>query len=217
VRGTATSYAVTVSPAGGFTGNVALTASGLPTGASASFNPSTVAGGSGSATLTVTTAASTPTGSKVLTISGTGGGLTRTATVTLVVNAPAAPVSYEAEATGNTLGGSVASGACTSCSGGKRVRFIGGNTSNVLTINKIAASTSGPRTLAIYPVVSGTRSFSISVNGGAAQTFTVSGTTWNGPTSPVTTTVTLQAGSANTVKIFNNTANAPDMDRITVQ
>ena len=196
---------------------MALTASGLPTGATAAFNPTTIAGGSGSATLTLTTTSSTPTGSRTLTITGTSGSLTRTTTVILVVNAPAAPVSYEAEATANTFAGTAAAGTCSGCTGGKRVRFIGNSASNYVTINKIASTTAGTRTLAIYPVVSGTRSFSISVNGGAAKTFTVSGTSWNGPTSPVTTSVTIQAGSNNTVKIFNNTANAPDMDRVTVQ
>ena len=217
VRGSPASYTVTSTATGGFTGNVALSVSGLPTGATATFSPTAIAGGSGTATLNVTTTSSTATGTKTLTITGTSSSLTRTTTVTLVVNAPAAPVSYEAEATGNTFGGTAAAGTCSGCSGGKRVRFIGSNASNSLTINKIASTTAGTRTLAIYPVVSGTRSFSISVNGGAAKTFTVSGTTWNGPTSPVTTSVTLQAGSNNTVKIFNNTANAPDMDRVTVQ
>ena len=213
-----TTYTVTATAAGGFTGDVALTASGLPTGATAAFNPTIIAGGSGSATLTLNTTSSTPTGSRTLTITGTSGSLTRTTTVILVVNAPAAPGrATRPRPPANTFGGTAAAGTCSGCSGGKRVRFIGSNASNSLTINKIASTTAGTRTLAIYPVVSGTRSFSISVNGGAAKTFTVSGTTWNGPTSPVTTSVTLQAGSNNTVKIFNNTANAPDMDRVTVQ
>jgi hypothetical protein len=96
------------------------------------------------------------------------------------------------------------------------VRFIGGSSANYLVINDINATTAGTRTLVIYPVVSGTRTFSISVNGGAAQTFTATGTNWTGPAATITTSITVKAG-ANTIKFFNNTANAPDLDRITVQ
>jgi hypothetical protein len=77
-----TSYGVTISPTAGFTGQVTLSVSGLPTGASGSFapNPATA-----SSTLSVTTSASTPTGTYPLTITGVSGGLTHTTTVTLTV------------------------------------------------------------------------------------------------------------------------------------
>jgi hypothetical protein len=83
--GGSTTYTVSVSPLGGFTGNVSLAASGLPAGATASFNPGTVSSGSGSSILTVAPAASTPTGSFALTITGTSGSIQKTAAVTLVV------------------------------------------------------------------------------------------------------------------------------------
>ncbi len=82
--GASPSYTVTVIPSGGFTGSVALTVSGLPAGASGSFNPASVTT-SGSSTLTVSTSTTTPAGSFPLTITGTSGSLTRTRTVTLVV------------------------------------------------------------------------------------------------------------------------------------
>ena len=63
-----------------------LSVSGLPTGATASFNPASVTT-SGSSTLTVSTATTTPAGTYTLTITGTSGSLSHTATVTLVVNA----------------------------------------------------------------------------------------------------------------------------------
>src|SRR5207248_5728706 len=75
---------VNISPTNGFTGSVSLTASGLPSGATASFNPASVSG-SGSSTLTVSTSSSTPAGSYTLTVTGTSGTLTHTATVTLNV------------------------------------------------------------------------------------------------------------------------------------
>ena len=60
---------------------VSFTISGLPTGATASFNPNPASGTS--TTLSVTVPGSTPKGSYTLTIGGTGGGLTRTATTLL--------------------------------------------------------------------------------------------------------------------------------------
>lgn len=63
---------------------VALTANGLPTGASASFNLSSVTAG-GSSTLTITTSSSTPTGPSTVTVTGTGTSATHTTTVTLTV------------------------------------------------------------------------------------------------------------------------------------
>jgi len=89
VQGTSTTYTATVTPSGGFTGTVTLSASGLPTGASASFNPASLT--SGNSTMSVTTSASTPTGSYPLTITGTSGSLVHTASVTLAVTAPPAP------------------------------------------------------------------------------------------------------------------------------
>jgi len=83
--GTNAVYTVNVSPSGGFTGTVSLGASGLPSGATASFNPSSVTT-SGSSTLTVGTAGSTSAASYPLTITGTSGSLTNTATATLVVS-----------------------------------------------------------------------------------------------------------------------------------
>jgi beta-glucanase (GH16 family) len=85
VPGGTTSYTVTVTPQDGFTGTVALSASGLPSGASASFNPTAISG-SGSSTLTVTTASSSPAGSYTLTSTGTSGSLSHSANVMLTVS-----------------------------------------------------------------------------------------------------------------------------------
>ena len=84
--GSSTSYTTTITPGTGFTGTVSFGVSGLPTGATASFNPATVTA-SGSSTLNVATLATTPTGTYTLTITGTSGALTQRTTVTLVVNA----------------------------------------------------------------------------------------------------------------------------------
>ena len=86
--GGSTSYSVTITPTGGFSGQVTLAVSALPSGASASFvpNPATA-----SSTLSVTTSTTTPVGSYPLTITGTSGTLSHTTAVTLVVNTSAPP------------------------------------------------------------------------------------------------------------------------------
>src|SRR6267143_1168400 len=88
--GSSTTYSVTASAKNGFNGTVSFSASGLPSGAGASFNPTSVTG-SGSSTMTVTTSASTPAGTYTITITGASPGLTHTTTVSLTVNAAAQP------------------------------------------------------------------------------------------------------------------------------
>lgn len=82
--GTGTSYTVSVTASNGFSGNVGFGVSGLPSGATASFTPSSVTG-SGSSTMAVSTLTSTPTGSYPLTITATSGTLVHTTQATLVV------------------------------------------------------------------------------------------------------------------------------------
>ena len=85
-QGSGTSFTATVSPLKGFTGTVALSVAGLPTGATGTFNPTSISGGSGSSTLNISTSNSTPKGTYTLTITGTSGALMHKATVTLVVS-----------------------------------------------------------------------------------------------------------------------------------
>lgn len=82
-QGRSTSYTITVVPSGGFSGPVALSlTSGLPSGASYSFNPSSTAT---SSTLSVTTLRTTPAGTYHLAVKGMSGGLTSTTTVSMTV------------------------------------------------------------------------------------------------------------------------------------
>jgi PKD repeat protein len=83
--GTGAAYSATVTPVAGFTGVVTFSVTGLPAGATATFNPTSVTS-SGSTTMTVSTTASTPPGSYPLTIKGSSGPASHTAVVTLVVN-----------------------------------------------------------------------------------------------------------------------------------
>jgi alpha-L-fucosidase len=124
------------------------------------------------------------------------------------------PTTYQAEASGNTLSGAAAVATCSACSGGAKVRFIGNNSSNYEIVNNVNVTTAGTHQLTITYEVSGTRTFDLSVNGGATIAVDCTGTDFN---SPATTTVnvTLNAGN-NTIKFFNNSAYAPDLDAVTV-
>lgn len=86
--GSGVSYNLTLTPSAGFTGQVALSISGLPTGVNATFNPSSVNindTDSKSSTLSVTTSANTPVGTYPLTITAISGSLQHTTTVSLRV------------------------------------------------------------------------------------------------------------------------------------
>jgi len=84
-QGTST---ITTTVSGGFSSSIALSATGVPSGTTVTFNPTTIpAPGSGTSTMTITVGSSTPTGTYPITVTGTGGGLQRNATVTLTVTA----------------------------------------------------------------------------------------------------------------------------------
>ena len=80
-RGTST---ITVSPQNGFTGKVSLSASGLPSGVTASFNPSSTASAS---TLTLTASSAAATGTVAVSVTGSSSNLSHTTTISLTVNA----------------------------------------------------------------------------------------------------------------------------------
>jgi hypothetical protein len=83
-RGQSTTYTVTVTTSGGFSGTVTFGTGSLPPGVSASFNPPSGTG-AGSSLMTVTTQRLTPVGTHTLTITGTSGSVMRTTTVQLIV------------------------------------------------------------------------------------------------------------------------------------
>ena len=88
--GTSATYTTTITPMGGYTGNVTLSAAGLPSGATASFKPGTVTVGATAvtSTMTVATTASTATGIYPITVTATDGTLTNTAYPELTINPP---------------------------------------------------------------------------------------------------------------------------------
>jgi hypothetical protein len=70
----------------GYTGEVDLSVTGLPTDVSAQFSPPSVTGPATS-TLTLITSTNTPLGDYLLTVSGTSSSTTHTSTVTLTISA----------------------------------------------------------------------------------------------------------------------------------
>ncbi len=88
--GNGTSYTVNLGNLNAFGGTIALSASGLPSGASASFNPSSLTA-PGSSTMSVSTSVSTPACTSNLTVKGTSGSLSHTANVSLTVGTSGLP------------------------------------------------------------------------------------------------------------------------------
>src|SRR5687767_8609250 len=80
-------YGITINRQNKHTGPIALSLTGLPANATATFSPATVTGSATSSSLGVKTGVggATPAGTYPLSISGTSGGVTSTTTATLVV------------------------------------------------------------------------------------------------------------------------------------
>src|SRR5208337_1925549 len=84
-QGTST---ITTAISGGFNSAITLSASGMPSGTTVSFNPNPIpAPGSGNSTMTIKVGSSTPVGTYPITVTGKGGGIKQSTTVTLTVTA----------------------------------------------------------------------------------------------------------------------------------
>src|SRR5262249_48895349 len=97
-QGSSGTSTITVNPLNGFTGSVSLSASGLPSGVTATFNPQSTTTAS---TLTLTASSTAATGTFTVTVTGTSGSLTHTTTISLTVASsglPAAPSNLTATA-----------------------------------------------------------------------------------------------------------------------
>jgi len=87
-QGSSATNTITASLVSGSPEPVSLSASGLPSGASASFSQTTCSP-TCSSLLTIGTAASTPAGSYTITVTGTGGGVNKTTSFSLTVTSSA--------------------------------------------------------------------------------------------------------------------------------
>jgi endo-1,4-beta-xylanase len=86
-QGASGTITITITRSGGFSSSVTLSASGLPSGVTATFNPATTTTTGTSSALTLTVSSAATAGMTSITITGAGGGLTRTTTVILTVAA----------------------------------------------------------------------------------------------------------------------------------
>jgi hypothetical protein len=87
--GTTGAYTIPLSSLNGFSGPVALSCSGLPTGGVCNFSPNPVnVPANPSSSLTISTTLNTPPGTSTVTVTGTSGALTHSTTVSLTVNVP---------------------------------------------------------------------------------------------------------------------------------
>jgi regulation of enolase protein 1 (concanavalin A-like superfamily) len=151
-QGSSTTYTASVSALNGFTGTATLSVSGLPTGATASFNPTSVTT-SGNSTLTVSTASTTAAGSYPLTITGTSGSLSHSATVTLVVQGPdfgiTATPSSQTVSQGSSTTYTTAISALNSFTGTVSLSVSGLPTGVTAIFSPTSVATSGSSTLTI--------------------------------------------------------------------
>lgn len=192
-QGNSTTYTASVGAISGYTGTVNLSVGGLPTGATASFSPTSVSG-SGNSALTVSTATTTPTGTYTLTITGTSGGLSHSATVTLVIPTPdysisATPAS-QTVSQGNSANYTTTIAALNGFTGAVNLTVSGLPTGATASFNPTSITASGTSTLTITTASTtaiGTYTLTITGTSGslshsATVTLTVSATTGGLPT-----------------------------------
>ncbi len=169
---------------------VALSASGLPSGVTASFNPTSVTSG-GSSTLTLTASATATTGTFTVTVTGTGTSITHTTTVSLTVQAPVSndfSISASPTAVAVTQGQSGTSTISTKLTSGSA--------------QSVALSATG------LPANASASFNPSSVNSGSSSTLTLQ-TASNTPTGTYTITITGTGTSATHSTTVSLTVNPP--------
>ncbi|MBC3839920.1 glycoside hydrolase [Streptacidiphilus sp. 4-A2] len=217
--GSAATATVSTAVASGSAEPVALSASGLPSGVTASFSPASVSSG-GSATLTLATTSATAAGSYPVTITGTAASGTHTAGYTLTVTGTGgSPGGRTYEADQATLGGSADANSCSACLDGQKVSSIGGGSDGTVTFTGVTEPSTGSYTMTVsYLSVGKARPATVTVNG-TAQTVSFAETSASSYSVIGTATVTVQlnAGSANTIEFSGSgTSGAPDLDHMVV-
>ncbi|WP_410599171.1 alpha-L-fucosidase [Amycolatopsis sp. lyj-90] len=119
----------------------------------------------------------------------------------------------EAEDSANDVGSAGVTN-CGVCSGGQKVRNIGGDPDSSVVFENVTVPETRRYTLYIDFTVNGPRSYFVTVNGGAPVEVKVDGA---GNNTQLTTSlpVELRAG-ANTIELANDHASAPDLDRLSL-
>ena len=229
-QGSSGASTISTSVSNGFNSSVALSISGLPSGVTASFSPTSIAApGSGSSTLNFTASSTATTGTFNTTVTATGGGITHTTTIPLTVNAATSPnfaISASPTSLSVAAGGTGTSTISTTVSGGFNSAVslsasgLPAGVTAAFSPTSIAAPGSGSSTLtftASSTAAAGTSTITINASGGGVShsttvslTITSGGTNTqilgnpgfeNGSTNPAPWTVT--AG------VVNNSTSEP--------
>jgi hypothetical protein len=138
------------------------------------------------------------------------------AATTAAAAPPLRPVTIEAETA--TFGGSAAKSTCSTCSAGAKVRYVGGTGANSGTVTfsglTVPASANYHLTIGCELGDDLHGPFVVTLNGGTTVQATCPKNSWSTMTT-TTLVVPLQVG-ANSIRFGNVSANAPDLDRITL-
>jgi hypothetical protein len=176
VQGNSGNTTISVTPSGGFTGSVSLSASGLPSGVTAAFgtNPTT-----STSVLTFTASANAAKGTATVTITGTSGTLSHSTTVTLTVNSAAqadftisdSPTSITVTR-GTTGHSTVTIGAVNGFTGTVSLSVSGQGSRVTATFNPSSVTGSGTSTLSVHVssrATRGTRTLTITGTSGSLR------------------------------------------------
>lgn len=184
VQGHAGTSTITSTVTGGFSGAIALTATGQPSGVTVGFSPTSITG-AGSSTMTMTVGSSTAVGTYTITVTGTSGSTVATTTVSLTVTGTNPNFTISASPTSISVarGSSGNSTITTAISGGfnSAIALSASGQGSRVTVSfspsSIAAPGSGTSSMRVTVsrrATTGTRTITITgTGGGATHTTTV--------------------------------------------
>ena len=119
----------------------------------------------------------------------------------------------EAESSLNQIG-SAGVTSCSGCSGGQKVRNLGGSDDAHVVFPDVTVPTAGDYTLYLDFTVNGTKSYFVSTNDGAPVEVSVTGI---GNTTVQTAQIPIHlTAGPNTIRVYNTQDAAPDLDRISI-
>jgi hypothetical protein len=201
VQGGSGTTTVSTTVSGGFNSAVALSASGLPAGATATFSPTSIAApGSGSSTLTLG-AGTAAAGTYTVTITGTGGGKTHSTTVSFTVTTSPTPdfaLTVSPSSVSTASGSASTATASTTVSGG----FNAAVALSVSGTPTGATATFSPTSIAAPG--SGSSTLTLTTGTAAAGTYTLTITgTGGGKTHTAALTWTITSGGGGTQVLVN--------------
>ncbi|HEV2397944.1 MAG TPA: IPT/TIG domain-containing protein [Candidatus Sulfotelmatobacter sp.] len=223
---------ITTTPANGFSNSITLSATGVPSGVTVSFNPGTIpAPGSGSSIMTMTAASGTAVGNYPITVVANGAGIQQTTAVTLAITNHL--INYvqsnyaDPQAPQTTVGVAYTA---AQVAGDLNVVVVGWNDSTA-TVKSVTDTAGNAYTLAVGPtVINGVESQSIyyakniAAAAGGANTVTVTFSTaaafpdirvleYGGadPVNPIDVTAATSGNSTTTSSPAVSTTNATDL------